>query len=425
MSKELNKGTSELLITVSAKKEEWKAAQDKAFKNIAKDLQVAGFRKGNVPAHIAKKNIAQSDVFTKAITASLDMLVGVAAKEIKEELILDSPTYQVSKVSDTELEVVFVYPVYPDFKIGDYKNVKAKYEEKKVSNDVVETELKNLQERNSILISKDKKIENGDTANFDFEGSVDGVLFDGGTAKAYELEIGSGQFIPGFEEQMIGLSKGETKDVKVTFPADYHSEDLKGKESIFKVTINEVKTKDVAKLDDNLVKEANIPNVTTIDEFKKYITTIFTEQEKQNARRDFQTAAFKELKEGTEIPLPQSLVAKEMQNVSKQFEDQLKQQGMDPAKYLEMTGLTNEALFSQHKAQAVERLNDSLIFAEIAKLEKIEIKEEDYAKEYVKLAKAYGQSEEAVKGTITKEQMQIPMTNDRVIDVLIKGSSSK
>ena len=423
-TKELKKETSELLITVSAKKEDWKSAQEKAFNAIAKDLQVSGFRKGKVPANIAKKNISQADIFTKAITGSLEQLVQVAAKDIEEELILDSPSYLVNKISETELEVQFVYPVYPEFKLKDYKNIKTKYDEKKVDNKIIEQELKNLQDRHSVVMTKDKKIVNGDVANFDFEGSVDGVIFEGGTAKAYELEIGSGQFIPGFEEQMVGLGKGDKKDVVVTFPETYHVEELKGKESVFKVVINEVKGKELAELNDDLIKEANIPEVKTVAEFKAYITKVFTEQERQNARRGFQADAFKELKDGVTIPLPQSLVAKEMQNVAKQFEDQLKQQGLDMAKYIEMTGLTNEALFSQHKKQAEDRLIDSLIFAEIAKLEKIELVDADYDAEYEKLAVAYGNTVEGIKGTISKQQMQIPMTNDKVIDVLIAGSKA-
>ncbi len=419
--KELKKETSELVITVAAKKEDWKKEQKKAFDALAKNLQVSGFRKGNVPADIAKKNIAQADIFTKAIEKMLKILVAEAAKELDKEVLLDSPTYAVKKVSDSELEVEFVYPVYPEFKLIDYKKLTTKYKKEKVDPKAIETELKNLQTRHSVLSVKKGAIAKGDTANFDFEGSVDGKLFDGGAAKAYELEIGSGQFIPGFEDQMIGLSKGDKKDVKVSFPEDYQSEELKGKASVFKVVINEVKAKEVPKLDDNLVKEANIPNITTLVEFKKYLNDLFLEQGKQAARREFQIAAFKEIKKDLKIGIPQALVGKEMMNVSKQFEEQLKQQGLDLVKYLEMTGMKKEALFSQHKKQAEERLLDSLIFAEISKLEKIEIKEADYDKEYIKLAKVYGNTVEGIKGSITKEQMQIPMTNDRVIDVMIKG----
>ncbi len=420
--KELKKETSELVITVAAKKEDWKKEQKKAFDALAKNLQVSGFRKGNVPADIAKKNIAQADIFTKAITKSLDELVKLAAKELDKELILDSPTYAVKKISDAELEVEFIYPIYPEFTLKDYKNLSVVYKEEKVKQELVDAEVQKLQDRHSIISAKDGKIVKGDTANFDFEGSVDGVNFDGGTSKGYELEIGSGQFIPGFEDQMIGLAKGDKKDVKVTFPKEYHSDELKGKEAIFKVVINEVKGKEVAKLDDKLVKEANIPNVSTLEEFKKYVKDLFAEQSRQAARKTFQAAAFEELKKDLKIGIPQSLVAKEMQNVAKQFEEQLKQQGLDLTKYVEMTGMTQEALFSQHKATATTRLIESLIFAEIAKKEKIELKDADYDKEYIKLAKVYGNTPDGIKGSITKEQMQIPMTNDRVIDVMIKGS---
>jgi len=376
-----------------------------------------------VPAEVAKKSISQADIFTEAMKKALDVLVQEAAKELKDELVLDSPTYKVNKLTEAVLEVEFIYPVYPDFKIGDYKKLGVKYSEPKFDNKVIDEEINRLREQNALVIKKEKQvIENGDTVNFDFEGSVDGKLFDGGSSKGYELVIGSGQFIPGFEEQMIGLKADEEKDLKVTFPKEYHSEDLKGKEAVFKVKINVVKEKQVPELNDEFVKGSGVPTVKTVAELKAYLTDIKKQELTMQARATFMNEAFAKIKEGTTIPVPAQLVAKEMKHMAQQFAQQLTQQGLDLQKYLEMTGMKEEQLMSQYKAQAESKLRDSLIFAEIAKLEKIELTDADYEAEYKKLAKVYGQSEDGIKGAINKAQMQIPMTNDKVIDVLIASN---
>ncbi|WKX02501.1 trigger factor [Candidatus Mycoplasma mahonii] len=423
VKKELKKETSEMLITVSADVKEWKEIQNNVFQDLAKKLQVSGFRKGKVPQQIAKKNISQSDIFSKSITKALDVLVKTAAKEIKNELVLDSPTYSVTKVTESQLEVQFIYPIYPDIKLSDYKNLQAKFVKEDAPKDVVDNELEKLRDKHALLVPKNGGIKKGDIANFDYEGFVDEKPFEGGEAKGHELEIGSGQFIPGFEDAMIGLKKGEKKDLNISFPKEYPSENLKGKPAVFKIKINEVKEKQRPKLNDNFAKETGIPNISTMESLRSYITEVNLEQVRQNARRKFQMSAFAEIQKDTKIIVPQGLVMKEMQGVAKNFEDQIKKQGLDMKKYMKLTGMNQEAIKSQYKNEAENRLIDSLIFAEIAKIEKIQLTDKDYEEEYKKLAKVYGNTEKGIKGVITKEQMQIPMTNDRVIDMLIKNNA--
>ncbi|MCK5867404.1 MAG: trigger factor [Mycoplasmataceae bacterium] len=421
--KELNKKTSELLITVIADKKVWKTEQEKAFDKEAKLVEVKGFRKGSVPKDMARKHISGAKLIEVAITPMLDLMVKEASGEIdKDIMILDSPTYKVEKVSDAELEITFIYPIYPEIKLPDYKKTGVEYKVEKINDEKVDEEIKKLLSGHIKTESKEGAIVNGDNVIFDFDGSVDGVQFDGGKAEKYELEIGSGQFIPGFEEQMVGLKAKDEKEVKVTFPKDYHSEDLKGKEAIFKVLVHEVKIKVTPKLDDTFVKTLGVEKVGKVEELKKYLKKLFVEQEVQAARSKFIRDVFAKLKEETTIAIPAALIVKETANQEKQFEEEIKQQGLTIQKYIEMTGMKPELLISQFKAQAEEKLLESLLFAEISKLEKIELTDEDYAKEYVNLAKVYNQTEEAVKGMITKEQMQIPMTNDRVIDAIIKAT---
>ncbi|MCK5946022.1 MAG: trigger factor [Mycoplasmataceae bacterium] len=419
--RELNKKNAELSITVSATKEAWKAEQEKAFNALAKNLIIKGFRKGSVPAAIAKKEISTEDIFAKAMKKQLDELVKVAAKEIKGgETILDSPTYQVNKISDTDLEVTFVYPLYPDITLPDYAKMGIQLSPAKIGDKVVDEEITKLLGQHALLIDKKGPVAKEDTVFFDFEGFVDGKQFEGGKADNYELVIGSGQFIEGFEDQMIGLKKGDKKDVKVSFPKEYQVPELAGKPATFKVLVNEIKSKETPKLTDEFVKEAGIPKAKTVVELKKYIAEIFTEQEEQNARGAFQQKIFAKIRTAGEIPLPSALVYKEMQNVAKSFMEDIKKQNISLDQYLQMSGMDQAKLEKQFKTQAELRLTDSLIYAEIAKAQKIELTDKDYDAELIKLAKVYGQTVEALKGMITREQMQIPMTNDKVLDYLIK-----
>ena len=417
----LNKETSEFLVNITAKKEEWAEVQKHAFKHIAKNIEVKGFRKGRVPETVLKSKISNEEVMSHAIKDIVKKLGESASKEVPEDvMILDGPTYKVEKLSDVELEIQFIYPVYPEFDLPDYKKLGVKFEKPKFDPKIINKEIERIQSSQATHEEKNGPIAKGDTATFDYSGSVDGTKFEGGTAEGHTMEIGSGQFIPGFEDQMEGMKKGDKKDIKVTFPKDYNSDELKGKEAIFKVEVKEVKTKKLPEINDDFAKSIGAPGVSTVDELKKYIEKVFKEQKLQQARASFQREAFEKMATSTKIILPLQLVGREMQNQENQFTEQMKQQGLTMEEYIKMTGMKEEVLRSQFKAAAEKRLVESLLFVEIAKVEKIELKDEDYEKEYEKLSKVYGETTEAIKGMITKQQMQIPMTNDKVIDTLIK-----
>lgn len=421
--RELSKKTGELKITVTSTKEEWESKQKSAKENIIKELKVDGFRKGKVPANLISKYVSEADVWHKALPKMLDVLVKEAAKEIKEEeMILDSPAYNIDKLTATELEVSFIYPIYPEIKLADYKNLKTKYVKPTLSKDAVQNEIENILKNHAMLKVVERNSKKGDTVKFDFEGFVDGEAFDGGKAENHELELGSGQFIPGFEEQLIGVKAKDEKEVEVTFPKEYHSKNLANKKATFKCKIHEVKEKITSELNDDLVKEINAPGVKTVEELKKYIKEVLTQQAEQKSRSDFKEEAFSEIKKSSELNISAQLIAKEMKNQEQKFIETMKKQGFDKKQYMDMTGMTEETMAKQFKDAAEKNMQDSLIFAEISKLEKIELTDADYDKEYEKVAKVYGQSVENVKQMVQKAQIQIPMTNDRVIDALIKYS---
>lgn len=423
---EKNKNTSELLVKISAPKELWAQEQEKAFKKLAQNLSLKGFRKGQVPIEIARKTIQQTEIFTGALKNVLDILVKDAAKEVSDDVvILDSPAYKVNSIDEDDLEVTFIYPIYPEVKLADYKKITSKYEAIKVPEDALVNELEKIRQTRAITSEKNGPLEKGDIAIFDFEGFVDGQPFEGGKAHNYELQIGSGQFIAGFEDQMEGLAIGDKKDVNVSFPAEYQVEALKGKAAVFKIKLNGIKVKVLPELNDEIISTLNVPNVKNLEQLKSYINNVFSQQAEQDSRAKFQQEVFEELRKNTEAALPLSVVAREMQNQEKQFMEQLKKQGLDLKRYSEMSGQTIEQLRSQFKASAENKLKDSLIFAEIAKQEKIELSEQDYDKAYAKFAVIYGQTAESVKAVITKAQLQVPLINEMVIDILIKNSESK
>ncbi|MCP4336341.1 MAG: trigger factor [Mycoplasma sp.] len=423
LKREINKKTSELKITVVGKKAEWEAKQESARKTMTSNLEVDGFRKGKVPTSIAKKHIKDAEVWHKALPKMLDKLVIEASNEIKEgEIVLDSPYYNLVKLTATEIEVEFIYPIYPEIKLSNYKDLKTKYKEPKFDEKILDSELEKIRKMHATTKIVSTPAKKGSIIKFDFEGFLNNKPFDGGKADGHELELGSGQFIPGFEEQLEGVKSGDEKTVSVTFPKEYHSEELKGKDVIFKCKIHEIKEKQIPELNDELAKEVGIPEVKTVSELKSYTKNVLKEQLKQQARIDFKNKAFIEIQESTELIIPISLVGKEIKNQEQHFTKKIQEQGFDKDTYLKMTGVTNEQFSSQMREAADKALKDSLVFAEIAKLEKIELKEEDYEKEYKKLSKVYGQSVENIKKTIQKTQMQIPMTNERVIDILINSN---
>lgn len=423
MAINLKKDLSELHIDVIADKKEWKEEQEKAFKKLSTNLTLKGFRKGKVPINIAKKNISEEKIINEALKEMLNILVKKAAKEIKKDImVLDSPTYKVQKISNAELEVTFLYPVYPEFEIPNYKKIDVKYVEEKLDPQKIDQEIQNIINMKTTFEKKDGNIEKGDIVLFDFEGFIDGKPFKNGKSKNYRLEIGSNQFIPGFEDQMIGLKINDKKDIKVTFPKDYHDEKTKGKEAIFKIKINDVQIKKIPQLNDKFIEDLKIPNVKTVLDFKKHVEEFLNKQNVQVSREKFKNETFKKLAQKTQITLSNTLITSEVLREKNKFEETLKKQGLSLIKYLKQTDSTIEKFINKLQKMAKEKIVISLLFAEIAKLEKIKLTDQDYENEYKKYAKIYGQSEDSIKKVVTKEQMQIPMTNDKVLNLLIKYS---
>lgn len=425
VSKQLKVETSELFITVKADKKTWQEMQEKVFEELKNNLVVKGYRKGKAPLAVAKKSISQKDIWTKAVNKMLDDMVKTAAQSLsKEDKILDVPTYNINKISGTELEIDFIYAIYPEIKISNYKNANIKFEKKAVNAELIKRELENLREKHALLRPKDGTIAKGDLVKFDFDGYVEDKPFDGGKATDYILEVGSGAFIPGFEEQMIDLKLGDTKDINVSFPENYHVENLKGKPAIFKIKINEIKTKELPALNDDFAKETGIKDVNNLDDLNKHLEKLFEEQTSLQAKHDFAQKLFDQIKKETTITIPNQLIVREIEAITNHFENNLKRQKLTVDEYVKHMGTTKEALIEEFRKQAQERLTDSFIFAEIARLEEIKPNDDDFEIQYEKLAKMYKKSIEEMKKLVTKAQVQVPIINEKVIDFLIKANQS-
>ena len=303
---------TEVVVTFS--KEEWEKAQTKAFNKLKENVNVPGFRKGHAPDNLVKDKIDQGRLYNDAI----DSLLPTAYQAIIEEdkvVPFTRPEITIDKLTKDELVVKFIITGAPEIKLGTYKNLQVGKTEPSVSDEEVESEIKKLLKENATLKTKEGKVEEGDTVVMDFEGSVNGEKFEGGTASNYELEVGSHYFIPGFEEQLIGHTSGEQFDVNVTFPEQY-MDNLKGKPAVFKINLHEIKCKILPELNDEFVKELNIKDVETVEQLKNYKKQELLNNKKRSVRVEYLNKLFEEIEKNSQIDIPQAVIDAEVEHIA-------------------------------------------------------------------------------------------------------------
>lgn len=376
-------------ITMSVKGKEWKDALNKAFVKANNKVKIDGFRQGHAPKNIFMKKYGEESLYFDAADIVLGDVYEKMIDENKDLEVVAQPDIQVKNIDGEGVEFLFTLTLKPTVKIKKYKGLGVKKGTVKVTKDEVNKTIDEMRNRYAENVEKDGTVADGDTAIIDFEGSKDGVPFDGGKGEDYSLKIGSGTFIPGFEEQVIGMEKGETKELHVTFPSDYHSEDLKGKEVIFKVTVKGIKETVVPELGKDFYEDLNIEGVDSKESLEKEIKKMITEHKQMEADNkfidDLMDAAIKE----TEVEIPDVMIHEETDRILKQYEENLKMQGLSLAQFYQFTNSDETALREQMKEEAVKRVTSRLLLEEIAKLEKIEISDEDAEKEAADLAKKY------------------------------------
>ena len=389
-----NKNEVKLEFTIEA------AKFDEAIKTVysknAKYFNIPGFRKGKAPMNIVERYYGDEIFYEDAFN---EVVPEVYEKELTENKIeaVSRPDLDVKQIGKGQ-DLIFtaVVQTKPEVKLGKYKGIELKKVEYNVSDADIEHELGHMQEKNARLVSvEDRPVENGDITVIDFEGFVDGVAFEGGKAQNHELTIGSNTFIPGFEDQIIGMKIDEEKDINVKFPEDYFSENLKGKDAVFKVKLHEIKKKELPKLDDEFAKD--VSEFDTLKELKESIKQKIDEENKTKAKYEMQDAAVKAVCDAVEIDIPSGMIETEVDNMVREIEQRLSYQGMKLENYLQMIGKTNEEFRKEYEEQAKTSVKNRLVIEAIIKAEKIEPDELTVEEKIKEMAEMYGQKEEQLK----------------------------
>lgn len=381
-------------IEVKVEGEEWKSCLDKTLNETLEKVKVDGFRKGKVPKSVFLKKYGMASLFSDASEKALDIAYSRVLKDNKDDMmnIVAYPDITVSSIDEDNVVFEFTLTMKPEVKLGKYTGLDVKKEKVSVSKKEVAEAIDNIRNRYKEDVVKEGKIVDGDIADIDFEGFVDGVAFEGGKGTNYSLKIGSGSFIPGFEEQLIGLSIGDDKDVVVTFPEDYHASELKGKEATFKVHINEVKEVKLPEFDSEFFEDLAMDGVTNKEELETQVKENIKNHKEVHAEDKYINDLLEEVSKNTDIDIPDVMIDEEVNRMFREYENHLKSQGMSLDVYYKFTNSDEEALKSQMRDEAFKRVKYRLILEEIANKEKVEISDEEASKEAQKLAEQYGVS---------------------------------
>ena len=403
----------------------WKEAQEKAFEKLAKDLSLPGFRKGHVPTEMARKHIESAKILNEAINNLLQPSFDEVLKEEKLTPIV-RPTVDVTKVSDKELQLKFVIVLPPEVTLGNYKGLDIAKDKVSVSKEEVEKEVEKLVSQNANLVVSENPAKVGDTVVIDFVGSIDGKEFDGGKADNFSLELGSHQFVPGFEEQLVGVKSGDVVDVLVTFPTQYVKE-LAGKKANFKVTVHEVKEKVVPELNEELIKELAIPEVNDVSSLHEHIKKQLTSQKESQATNKLLDAIIAKVVETSKVDLSKEIVDEEVEGMKHNVEEQMKSRGLTMEQYLEITGQDKEKFEENLRKDAEKNLRSVLVMEEIAKAENIKVEEKDLEDEYKKIADQYKMDVKQVKEILSKDlnRLSMEIRTRRIQDFLIEANEKK
>lgn len=364
-------GLGQWIITISG--EEWTKLLSSAENTLVSNLQVSGFRKGKVPPHIAKKHIKEEEILRSAGNNAIKIAYqyGLDQKDLDVK-ITNKPAVEINDLSKESCRLIFNFDLPLEISLKNYTNFDIKKPEVEISQAEIDQQVKLLKDRFAVYSPKEEgSLAIGDIAFFDFKGTVDGAEFPGNQSKDTQLEIGSKQFIPGFEEQMIGMNSGETKVIKVVFPKDYHVENLANKEAEFTVNLKEIKIKLVNNNNEELVKDINLPNINTYQELLNYIKEQLKEQKLRSLKDEFLNNVFTEILKTSNIVVPNSLIDKEAERLFNEFKAQLKQQNISFKDYQKMTNLTEEMIKKEAQKDALWQLQTYVIAEEIAKIEKI------------------------------------------------------
>ena len=399
----LEHNMAKLTITVPA--ETFNKAITQAYKKMKNQISIPGFRKGKVPQAMVEKMYGAGMFYEDAANIVIPEEYDKALAEVKDIKITSQPAIDVTQMEKGK-EFIFTAEVAtkPEVTLGQYKGIEVPETKVEVTDEEIEAELKKVQEQNAREITVDRPAENGDTVVIDFEGSVDGEVFEGGTAENHSLVLGSGSFIPGFEDQLVGATADSDVEVNVTFPEDYQAKDLAGKAAVFKVKVHEIKKKELPEINDEFAQD--VSEFDTLDEYKEDVKKGIAEQKEKAVRQEKQEKIIRQIVENAEMDIPDPMVITQTRQMMDQFAQQMQSNGLSMAQYYQFTGLTPDGLLEQMKPQAQKNIENRLVLEAIAAAEGITASEEEVEKEFANIAERYGLTVDKVKEIFADEETE-------------------
>jgi len=413
-------------IKITATPEEFEEGLNKAFDKKKKDVTIPGFRKGNISRAQFEKNFGVESLYEEAIYAIADKKYGEAVQENQLFVVGDPQLADLNEIErGKEVNFSIIVPVYPEFEVKDFKGLKGKKIVKEATEEEINAKINELREQNVLVTPKENgQIEEHDIAIFDFKGMKDGVAFEGGTAENYELEIGSKQFIPGFEDQMIGMKEGEEKTINVTFPNEYQATDLAGKEVQFALKLHEIKKKELPELNDDFVKDLNKENIKTVDELKASIKAEIEKTKEQSEKNRLADELIEQLTEKVEIDIPQAMVDASVKDELKDFERTVSQQyGMKVEEFKKIAQVNEEEFMKNITERASKKLKETLVLEQIVKQEKLQATPEEVNASLEEIANANNMKVEDVKKYVNPADVAFNVSINKVIDLLIANAN--
>ena len=423
---EKTKNANEVKLEITVEASKFDEAIKKVYFKSAKYFNIPGFRKGKAPMQIVEKYYGKEIFYEDAFNEVAEGALEEAIKENKLDVVSrpDIDVTQIEKGKD--LIFTAVMQTKPEAELGKYKGIEIKKIEYNVTDEDINHELGHMQEHNSRLITiEDRPVEKGDIATIDFEGFVDGKAFEGGKAEGHELEIGSNTFIPGFEDQVIGMKIDEEKDINVKFPEEYFSKELAGKDATFKVKVHEIKKKELPELDDEFAKD--VSEFDTLKELKADIKAKQEEQNKEKAKYETQDAVIKALCEDIKVEIPSGMIEMEVENMLKDIEQRLSYQGLKLEQYLQMMGKTAEDMKKEYEPQAIDAIKSRLALEAVVKAEKIKATDKEIEEKMKEMAKNYGKEndEEFMKNENVRNYIKQGIESEKAIDFLVENAKIK
>lgn len=413
---------SEGVLEVVVDGEAWENAQKKAFNDFKKNVSIKGFRTGKVPEALLKKQISKEAIYDRAVEGVANEALVEAVKEHNLELVA-RPTLDYKDASDESVTLVINCVVSPEVTLGEYKGLDIHKDEVNVTDEDVEAELSKVQDRFAdwVLREEGQPAEDGDQVTIDFVGKKDGEPFEGGSGENYPLELGSNTFIPGFEEQLVGVKTDDVKDVTVTFPEDYQAADLAGKEAVFTVTVHDIKYKDRPEVNDELIAQLKRDGVESVEKFKEVTKEDLTKERERAADEKFTNDLMEAISDNATVEIPAVMIENEVDNLYRDFTNRMQQSGFTAEQYFAATGQTEADLKATMRPDAQRRVKGSLVLDAVIKAENIEISDEDVEKEYTEMSTLYNMDVEQIKKLLPAENIKDDLAQQKALE-LIKSS---